>query len=382
MNNKNTTAIAKKSSLSKMNPKQSLIYSYLLSMMAEGKLKIGDRLPTEVTLAKKFNMPRMNAHFAVKQLVVKGLVSRNKKQGTIVIDVPSKSKAAQIKNVNSKQIYILASPFSQWIVHWNNDSIKNLEHILEGQGYKTVFRELPQSREKLSLLFDELIESGCFSIIVMPEHKEYDNIQKNPDILVRYHGEIYFFNCGELDSSEMLYHELAPNNFEEGKIAAEYILNKDCEKIVFLSTCSNFPWSINRLKGAQFGIRVHRDSKELMVLQEEEGHDDDILFQKACELIKGSKDKIGFIMGNDTIAVQFIKYARKNYDIKAPDDFLSISFDNFSGARMYNLTTISPSTEKVAPTLAKMIFDRSWQMKNGIQLSIKLRPYLIKRKSC
>ena len=49
---------------------------------------------------------------------------------------------------------------------------------------------------------------------------------------------------------------------------------------------------------------------------------------------------------------------------------------------MYNLTTISPSTEKVAPTLAKMIFAQSWQMKNGTQQSIKLRPYLIKRESC
>lgn len=56
----------------------------LMAMIAKGKLKPGDRLPTEPELMEQFNVGRSTLREAVKSLVVAGLLETRRSSGTFV----------------------------------------------------------------------------------------------------------------------------------------------------------------------------------------------------------------------------------------------------------------------------------------------------------
>jgi GntR family transcriptional regulator, transcriptional repressor for pyruvate dehydrogenase complex len=58
----------------------------LMAMIAKGRLKPGDRLPTEPELMTQFNVGRSSLREAVKSLVVAGLLETRRSSGTFVSD--------------------------------------------------------------------------------------------------------------------------------------------------------------------------------------------------------------------------------------------------------------------------------------------------------
>lgn len=49
-----------------------IVRSHLMSELGNGKYQIGSRLPTEMELAKQFNISRAQVHWAVRQLELDG----------------------------------------------------------------------------------------------------------------------------------------------------------------------------------------------------------------------------------------------------------------------------------------------------------------------
>jgi GntR family transcriptional regulator len=66
-------------------PKYIQIYEWVHAMIRKGRFKLGDRLPTEPDLAKKFNSSRMTVRKAIDPLVLEGVVERRQGQGTFVV---------------------------------------------------------------------------------------------------------------------------------------------------------------------------------------------------------------------------------------------------------------------------------------------------------
>ena len=60
----------------------------LLNQIANGEFKIGDRLPTEHTLCKTFNVSRVTIRLALKELETEGLISRQPGRGTYLRNLP------------------------------------------------------------------------------------------------------------------------------------------------------------------------------------------------------------------------------------------------------------------------------------------------------
>ena len=66
-------------------PKYIQIYEWVHAMIRKGRFKVGDRLPTEPGLAKRFNSSRMTVRKAIDPLVLEGVVERRQGQGTFVV---------------------------------------------------------------------------------------------------------------------------------------------------------------------------------------------------------------------------------------------------------------------------------------------------------
>ena len=66
-------------------PKYIQIYDWVHAMIHTGRLKVGDKIPTEPSLAKQFSASRMTVRKAIDPLVLKGVVERRQGQGTYVV---------------------------------------------------------------------------------------------------------------------------------------------------------------------------------------------------------------------------------------------------------------------------------------------------------
>ena len=66
-------------------PKYLQIYEYLHGMIRRNKIELGDKLPTEIELSKRFRVNRMTVRKALDKLVVEKMVVRKRGQGTYLV---------------------------------------------------------------------------------------------------------------------------------------------------------------------------------------------------------------------------------------------------------------------------------------------------------
>lgn len=65
-------------------PKYIVIKNYILNEIKNENLQIGDKIPSENELSKKFNVSRVTANVAIKELVILGIVERIQGKGSFV----------------------------------------------------------------------------------------------------------------------------------------------------------------------------------------------------------------------------------------------------------------------------------------------------------
>ena len=79
-----------------MNSTTLAIYDHVLNDILQGTVAEGGLLPTEMELAARFGVSRMDAHAAVKELARFGIVRSKRGAGTFVCKVPSPSLARHL----------------------------------------------------------------------------------------------------------------------------------------------------------------------------------------------------------------------------------------------------------------------------------------------
>ena len=82
-------------------PKYMQIRSWLYGMIKRGKIKIGDRLPTEEELSKNFRVNRMTVRKAYDELVNEKMLVRKRRKGTFLIAEKPKDFIYGTRNISS-----------------------------------------------------------------------------------------------------------------------------------------------------------------------------------------------------------------------------------------------------------------------------------------
>ena len=87
--------------LNKTEPKYVKIYKWLEEQINTDKIKIGDRLPTEESIAASFGINRMTVRQAIDYFVVKKMVKRTRGVGTVLIRKNPVGYIWQFNNISS-----------------------------------------------------------------------------------------------------------------------------------------------------------------------------------------------------------------------------------------------------------------------------------------
>lgn len=363
-----------------MNDIRRKIYNHILTQIAEKKLSQNDRIPTEFELAKQFQTKRMNAHLAVKMLEKEGIVRRNKRQGTFVNKNITSETILRLKNLSTNRVYVIASLAKFHNIHWNEATLRELEGILNSNGYKVFYKELPAklTRQRFQKIFSKIKKVGSAALIIFPDRGESGFLKDNLDLIFDSQGEIYLFDRGSVLLDKWPFHSIRLDPFGEGVIVGKYLYGHGHRNIVFLKQNDTRYWIEERKNGLKVGLNSISKGKTKPDIWR---FPKDSMYQKACQRIMESKVKLTIVVPNDEYAVRLIECAKKD-SLEVPKDFSLISFDNNAEFRKYNLTTVAPPLERIGRVFGQLICKNQWLKSDGNNISIKVSSKIIERDSC
>lgn len=368
-----------------MNDNQRSIYHYLITQIAEEKLAVGDRIPTENELANKFNTSRMTAHKAVKAIEAEGLVRRNKKQGTIVNNF-STTMANERKHISANCAHVIASLDKAQKIHWNETTLIDLESIMAENERKLYYEKLPHDPQKKDLqnILNKINEASSSAIVFLPDRGESEFLLKNLDVILNYKGDIYLLDRGAISLDDWPFHRIQFDTFNEGVQAARFLYERAHKNIFLIS--AEYPqckgektyWEIKREKGLEL---------ELSALSEYKTKLKKLSFprksysEQVVKYIKKSKKKLTIVAATDQLSAEIIDTAGQA-NMSAPTDFDLLSFDNNPAYRNYQITTIAPPVDRVGKTLGKLICKKHELFDINEKISVRLLSEVIERNTC
>lgn len=100
VNDTTTKAKRTKKTSARRPPVYARIQEHFLKRIADKKLHVGDRLPTEMEIAKQFGTSRATVQTAMSRLVTEGWIEKRVGSGTYVAD-PGRSATIDLKGVRS-----------------------------------------------------------------------------------------------------------------------------------------------------------------------------------------------------------------------------------------------------------------------------------------
>ncbi|MDR0708548.1 MAG: GntR family transcriptional regulator, partial [Spirochaetaceae bacterium] len=160
------------------------IYDYLLGEINSGRLKGGDRAPTEKELCRQFGVSRITSKRALEMLVADGYVTRFRGKGSFIGDGGKKDTAPG----GSGLIGLLIPSFRDFFgATFICEAIKNCGDL----GYHLLVKHTRDSVSEESEAINALAELNTAGILLMPVLGEYYNadilklvLKKKPLVLV------------------------------------------------------------------------------------------------------------------------------------------------------------------------------------------------------
>ena len=149
-----------------------------------GEIHPGKRLPTENEISQEFQVSRITAVRALKELEIGGYIHRIKGSGSYVNDGDWKSKTTS----NNQSIISLVVPFAD---NFSTDFFKGVEEVAIKHGYFVTFHNSSDDIISEKNIINEIISRGSHGIILYPTVPPYNmelfsklSINKYPFVLI------------------------------------------------------------------------------------------------------------------------------------------------------------------------------------------------------
>ncbi|QNG58523.1 GntR family transcriptional regulator [Bacillus sp. PAMC26568] len=157
------------------NPLYLKVYNVLLNQIQSGKLKHGDKVPSEKELADQFEVSRITSKKALDLLSEEKLIERIQGKGSFVIhsnaeiDASYKTKSAI---ANRKLIGFILPGFDD---SYGMELVKAVEQRCSELGSNLLLKFSYGSKEVEEQAVNDFLQMGAEGLIVFPVHGEYVN---------------------------------------------------------------------------------------------------------------------------------------------------------------------------------------------------------------
>jgi len=154
-------------------PRYRQIYEHLLRDITSGKLKPGDRIPSETELCAAFKVSRITSKKALEMLTESHLISRQRGKGSFVAGPLTQEELRK----NPAAFRVIAFLISAFNDSFGNRLLHSVEAACEALGFHLILKfthESPVEEEKALRSLDDKNVAG---ILMVPVHGEYYNAE-------------------------------------------------------------------------------------------------------------------------------------------------------------------------------------------------------------
>jgi GntR family transcriptional regulator, arabinose operon transcriptional repressor len=157
------------------------IYHHLLGEIQQGRLKQGDRVPSEKELAEAFEVSRITSKKALEMLAQANLIERERGRGSFVSQAD-----AQPSSVTTRQAYMIGIIMSDFSDVYGSEMLKALAQHTTERKVSLVIKVTLGRGDLEEQAIEQLIQQGADGIIIMPVHGEFYNAELLRMVLEEY----------------------------------------------------------------------------------------------------------------------------------------------------------------------------------------------------
>ncbi len=295
-------------------------------LIAIGKLREGDRVPSEKELSERYRVSQITSKNALVGLMEEGLLVRIQGKGTFVMSRPENAAALDQLGEwtagpgKSGRIGLVLPTMKTKV---DQRFLDNIEKYASAAGYEVMLRITRESQLEESKAISSFLKQGVDGMIIFPVENETYN-----DSILRLSLDRFPFVLIDRFLKEIKTYSVSSDNINGTREAVEYLLNKGHSSIAFISPEITNTVTDERAQGfeqafLEHGLSIDKSLWCLLPLEE-------IASGQSVEHIKafleGSPHITGIITANTELCRNAYKAAAASRR-RVPDELELITFD-------------------------------------------------------
>lgn len=313
----------------------------LRQILQEGTWSVGDRLPSEQELSRRFGVSYMTTRQAVAQLVNDGLLQRIVGKGTFV--VRQSAERDEAAPISVPLAFVVPALWQRLDPYYFPDVLQGFQDYMAEQGQEALVLDYEAVRSS-----DKLPKNAAVACILLEdaEKKLVENLKDSGYQVLsvnKYRGR-------------RVIPWVAPDN--EGGVyqATERLIKQGHKQIAFIRGNLKNLDAIDRLKGYRKAMRKHG----LPTTEAGNGFAEEPGYRAGLELLSSPNPPTALVTASDLSALGAMKAARElGYDI--PTRLSVVGFGNFSLISYLNphLTTVNLPRIELGREAARLLLRMS-----------------------
>ncbi|SHE12539.1 Arabinose metabolism transcriptional repressor [Chlamydia abortus] len=161
-------------------PMYEKIFEILVQDIRNGKYRRGQRIPSEMELAEKYNVSRITSRKSLEMIASQGLIARKPGKGSFVVDAMEQTpddQASSYMPVRRTDVPVLGLIMTDFGESYGIDLLRGIESAAEQHGAFLLLRRSFGKPEREERAIREFTELGANGFIIFPGHGRYINTE-------------------------------------------------------------------------------------------------------------------------------------------------------------------------------------------------------------
>lgn len=320
-------------------PKYEVVKEHLLSLIDNGTLNPGDKVPSEQELAELFSVSVTTSRKALLDLASEGIICRIKKKGTFV-----NSKENITPSETSKTVSFIL-PLCERSDNNLLQYVHGVQDYLATHGYSLTIEGTNEDIHLENSFIEQSIQKKIAGIIIFAVDPE-----KNIPYLLKLHRNQIPFVLIDRYPEHFLTNTVICDNFDGAFQSTEHLIQLGHKKILFVTHVASNQAELTRAKGYSYAMDAHGLPKDYPIFS-----------YKEKEAILQKLQFEGFtaiVCANDYCALELSNMLNAN-GISIPEKVSLIGFDGQKATEYTTppMTTIIQPCFEIGRNAAKILIE-------------------------
>lgn len=347
--------------------RQQAVADYLLGEITAGRLKSGDRAPTETELARRFDLSVSAAHRALKRLEDAGLLVRLRKKGSFISEKANAETAGEVRQGVIRKLYLLLPETTVSEIHWRDAALTEFERAVKADGVKLIYRRFSHGDDESALRgfhasLEEAVNDGAAGIVIGSFAKLPLFINKTRHLTIDRNIPLLIHNVTGEFFPDLLCDMVSQDPYADGVRIGEAVAGGGYRQVLFINSRAytkphhkvETSWLRTRVRGVRFGFGTDNgDTEKAFRFFDTEDEFRDVL----AAVRQAPRAKTAVVAVNSILAGEFIEFAAAN-GLAAPGDFGLIAFDDDPSVRHHNITALAAPIPEIGALMGNLIREK------------------------